>query len=221
MHNGKQYIVQALGGTPGFGRDEAMGLRVWRRGRRVHAGDYNKSYLKCLPTISSKVSARTVYCARRLFHVEWTETEQKDRKMSSFLRNHLRRSFSPARRNRRRNRGTGDWPVPTTRPRRQSAVRRPKGLREGKSWFRGVCALCHGGRADGQGERGTGADLRKFNMGFRAYVEVVKKGREVPGRIQDMPAWGAVSKRRAIYEIGAYLETLALDGANWKEGVPN
>jgi alcohol dehydrogenase (cytochrome c) len=25
MHNGKQYIVQALGGTPGFGRDEAWG----------------------------------------------------------------------------------------------------------------------------------------------------------------------------------------------------
>ena len=25
VHNGKQYIVQALGGTPGFGRDEAWG----------------------------------------------------------------------------------------------------------------------------------------------------------------------------------------------------
>ena len=97
----------------------------------------------------------------------------------------------------------------------------PKALREGKSWFRGVCALCHGGRADGQGERGTGADLRKFNKGFRAYVEVVKKGREVPGRIQNMPAWGAVLKEEQIYQIGAYLETLALDGANWKEGVHN
>ena len=96
-----------------------------------------------------------------------------------------------------------------------------KALREGKSWYRGVCALCHGGRADGQGERGTGADLRKFNKGFKAYVEVVKKGREVPGRIQNMPAWGAVLKEEQIYQIGAYLETLALDGANWKEGVHN
>lgn len=96
-----------------------------------------------------------------------------------------------------------------------------KALREGKSWFRGVCALCHGGRADGQGERGTGADLRKFNKGFKAYVEVVKKGREVPGRIQNMPAWGAVLKEEQIYQIGAYLETLAIDGANWKEGVHN
>jgi mono/diheme cytochrome c family protein len=96
-----------------------------------------------------------------------------------------------------------------------------KALREGKSWFRGVCALCHGGRADGQGERGTGADLRKFNKGFKAYVQIVKKGREVPGRIQNMPAWGAVLKEEQIYQIGAYLETLAIDGANWKEGVQN
>ncbi len=97
----------------------------------------------------------------------------------------------------------------------------PKAIREGKSWFRGVCANCHGGRADGQGERGTGADLRKFNKGFKGFVEVVKKGREVPGRIQSMPAWGAVLKVEQIYQIGAYLETVAIDGANWKEGVHN
>jgi mono/diheme cytochrome c family protein len=96
-----------------------------------------------------------------------------------------------------------------------------KAIREGKSWFRGVCAVCHGGRADGQGERGNGADLRKFNKGFKAYVETVRKGREVPGRIQSMPAWGAVLKEEQIYQIGAYLETLAIDGANWKDGVHN
>src|SRR5882672_7533253 len=96
-----------------------------------------------------------------------------------------------------------------------------KAIREGKSWFRGVCAVCHGGRADGQGERGTGADLRKFNKGFKGFVGVVRKGREVPGRIQSMPAWGAVLKEEQIYQIGAYLETLAIEGANWKEGVHN
>ena len=96
-----------------------------------------------------------------------------------------------------------------------------RAIREGKSWYRGVCALCHGGRADGQGERGTGADLRKFNKGFKVYVEVVKKGRDVPGRIQNMPAWGAVLKEEQIFQIGAYLETVAIDGANWKEGVHN
>ena len=96
-----------------------------------------------------------------------------------------------------------------------------KAINEGKSWFRSVCSACHGGRADGAGERGTGADLRKFNLGFRRFVETVKDGRQVQGRAQVMPAWGAVLDQKTIYEIGAYLETLAIDGANWKEGVQN
>ena len=96
-----------------------------------------------------------------------------------------------------------------------------KAINEGKSWFRSVCSACHGGRADGAGERGTGADLRKFNLGFRRFVETVQDGRQVPGRAQVMPAWGAVLDQKTIYQIGAYLETLAIDGANWKEGVKN
>ena len=94
-----------------------------------------------------------------------------------------------------------------------------KAIAAGKSWFRGVCALCHGGRADGAGERGNGADLRKFDKGFKLYVETVKNGRQIPGRNQFMPAWNGVLDDKTIYEIGAYLETLAIDGANWKEGV--
>ena len=97
----------------------------------------------------------------------------------------------------------------------------PKAIASGKSWYRGVCSLCHGGRADGQGERGNGADLRKFNLGFRRYVETVKNGRQIQGRIQGMPAWNGVLDDKTIYEIGAYLETLAMEGANWKEGVVN
>jgi len=31
-----------------------------------------------------------------------------------------------------------------------------------------------------------------------------------------MPAWRGVIADKDIYEIGAYLETLAKDGANWK-----
>jgi len=96
-----------------------------------------------------------------------------------------------------------------------------KAINEGKSWFRSVCAACHGGRADGAGERGNGADLRKFNLGFRRFVETVQDGRQVQGRAQVMPAWGAVLDQKTIYQIGAYLETLAIDGANWKEGVKN
>jgi mono/diheme cytochrome c family protein len=92
-----------------------------------------------------------------------------------------------------------------------------KAIREGKSWYRGVCAVCHGGRADGQGDMGSGADLRKFNKGFREFVNTVKNGRQVAGRAQVMPAWGTVLKEEDIFKVGAYLETLAIEGANWKE----
>jgi mono/diheme cytochrome c family protein len=93
-------------------------------------------------------------------------------------------------------------------------------IKEGRSWYRNTCTVCHGGRADGAGERGTGADLRKFNKGFRKFVETVKNGRET-GRTMKMPAWGGVLTDEQIYQIGSYLETLAIEGANWKEGAAN
>ena len=91
-----------------------------------------------------------------------------------------------------------------------------KAIRSGRSWYRNVCSNCHGGRADGQGERGTGADLRKFKKGFQGFVQIVLDGRKVQGRTQFMPAWRGVLADKDIYEIGAYLETLAKEGANWK-----
>jgi hypothetical protein len=33
-----------------------------------------------------------------------------------------------------------------------------------------------------------------------------------------MPAWAGVLDDQTIYQIGAYLETLAIEGADWKEG---
>ncbi len=89
-------------------------------------------------------------------------------------------------------------------------------IKEGRSWFRNVCSVCHGGRADGGGDRGQGADLRVFNKGFRKFVETVKNGKDT-GRVMKMPAWGQVLSNQQIYQIGAYLETLAIQGANWKE----
>ncbi len=62
-----------------------------------------------------------------------------------------------------------------------------KAIRSGRSWYRNVCGNCHGGRADGRGERGTGADLRKFKKGFKGFVQIVRDGRKVKGRIQFMP----------------------------------
>jgi mono/diheme cytochrome c family protein len=94
-----------------------------------------------------------------------------------------------------------------------------KAMREGRSWYRGVCASCHGGRGDGAGERGSGADLRKLELGFQGYVRVVLDGRQQAGRTMAMPGWRGVLKMDDIYKIGAYLETLAIEGANWKEGV--
>jgi mono/diheme cytochrome c family protein len=94
-----------------------------------------------------------------------------------------------------------------------------KAMREGRSWYRGVCASCHGGKADGSGERGTGADLRKLQLGFKGFVHVVLDGRQTAGRTMQMPGWRGVLKNDDIFKIGAYLETLAIEGANWKEGV--
>ncbi len=102
--------------------------------------------------------------------------------------------------------------VPGTNPLSGNA----KAIAEGRSWYRNVCSNCHGGRADGGGDRGQGADLRVFNKGFRKFVEAVKSGKET-GRAMKMPAWGGVLNDETIYQIGAYLETLAKDGANWGE----
>lgn len=103
--------------------------------------------------------------------------------------------------------------VPVTNPFSGDA----KAIKEGGSWFRAVCAVCHGVRADGRGERGQAADLRKFKRGFEQYVFIVKNGREVPGRINKMPRWGGVLSDELIFQIGAFLETLAREEAHWGE----
>jgi len=107
--------------------------------------------------------------------------------------------------------------IPTTNPYSGNDA----AIKSGRSWYQNVCGTCHGATANGAGERGQGADLRKFKLGFRGFVDVVKSGRKVPGQSAFMPAWGGVLDDKSIYEIGAYLETLALQEANWKEGVKN
>ena len=90
-----------------------------------------------------------------------------------------------------------------------------KAIKEGRSWFMAVCAPCHGPRANGAAERGpSGADLRTFKRGFEQYVHTVKNGRE--GRIGKMPRLGYLSDEQ-IFQIGAFLETLATEGAHWGE----
>ena len=94
-----------------------------------------------------------------------------------------------------------------------------KAIKSGRSWYQNLCGTCHGATANGSGERGQGADLRKLKIGFRGFVTTVKDGRTVAGRSLAMPAWGGAIDDKTIYEIGAFLETLAQDDANWKEGI--
>jgi len=70
-----------------------------------------------------------------------------------------------------------------------------------------------GGRS---GDRGPGADIRAFNKGFGTFVETMKDGKDT-GRTQTMLAGGRVLSIEQMYQIGASLETVAIDRANWRE----
>src|SRR5262245_18563458 len=75
------------------------------------------------------------------------------------------------------------------------------------------CLQCHGPAADGVSRFGKYAgDLRVFWRGYREFVVIVKDGRTQ----KQMPPWKEVLDDAKIAQIGAYLETLAQDGANWK-----
>ena len=74
------------------------------------------------------------------------------------------------------------------------------------------CVACHGKHADGVSRFGDyGADLRKFWRGYPEFVRIVLNG--VTER--QMPPWGGVLDEDEIAQIGAYLETLQLEGAVW------
>jgi hypothetical protein len=55
--------------------------------------------------------------------------------------------------------------------------------------------------------------LRKYWRGFSEFVAIVVAGRPK----KQMPPWGSVLKGEEIMQIGAYLEALAVEGANWKD----
>jgi len=87
-------------------------------------------------------------------------------------------------------------------------------IEAGQTIYRGSCAFCHGMSADGRG-RGlpNSADLRKFKRGYSKFVETVKNG------YKTMPPWGSMGEisNQEINQIGAYLETQAIKGANWRD----
>lgn len=75
------------------------------------------------------------------------------------------------------------------------------------------CVQCHGHKADGESRFGKYAgDLTKFWRGYKEFVVIVKNGR--PDKM--MPPWKDVLDEDNIAKIGAFLETRAQEGANWK-----
>lgn len=75
------------------------------------------------------------------------------------------------------------------------------------------CVQCHGAKANGESRFGKYAgDLTAFWRGYKEFVLVVKNGR----LDKQMPPWKEVLDEENINKIGAFLETLAVEGANWK-----
>jgi mono/diheme cytochrome c family protein len=109
--------------------------------------------------------------------------------------------------------GTADeaaGPVPSSNPLSGD----PDAIEAGRKLYGTWCSQCHGGKADGVSRFGKyAADLRKFKLGYTEFAIVVVEGRTE----RRMPPWDGVLDGEQVSQIGAYLETLAIDGANWED----
>ena len=89
----------------------------------------------------------------------------------------------------------------------------PEAIELGKKLYFTWCVQCHGHKANGESRFGKYAgDLTRFWRGYPEFVVIVTNGR--PKKM--MPPWKEVLDEDNISKIGAYLETLAVEGANWK-----
>lgn len=89
----------------------------------------------------------------------------------------------------------------------------PEAIEAGRKLYFTWCTQCHGKDADGVSRFGKyAADLRVYWRGYREFITIVKNGRTD----KQMPPWKEVLNDTQIAQVGAYLETLAQDGANWK-----
>jgi len=90
----------------------------------------------------------------------------------------------------------------------------PEAIEQGRKLYFRWCVQCHGAHADGKSRFGEYAkDLRQFPLGYSQFFAIVVAGRPQ----KKMPAWGEYISPEDIQRIGAYLETLAIEGANWKD----
>ena len=90
----------------------------------------------------------------------------------------------------------------------------PEAIEAGRRLYNTWCSQCHGGKADGVSRFGKyAADLRKFSQGYTEFAIVVVEGRTE----RRMPPWDEVLDGEQVSQIGAYLETLSIEGANWED----
>ena len=91
-------------------------------------------------------------------------------------------------------------------------------IEAGRKLYPMFCSACHGGNADGWGGPSLGeryaADLTKHWSGYQGYMKAVLDGKK--GRIGLMPPWRGVLTEEQINQLGAFLETLAVEGAYWR-----
>ncbi|MFK7965321.1 MAG: cytochrome c [Burkholderiaceae bacterium] len=87
-------------------------------------------------------------------------------------------------------------------------------IKAGRKLYVRWCQQCHGVKLDGYSPRWGkhGADLRKFWQGFRQFALIVLEG--VPEK--RMPAHKEYLSGEQVLQIGAYIETKSMKGANWK-----
>ena len=89
----------------------------------------------------------------------------------------------------------------------------PDAVLEGNKLYFKWCAPCHGEHADGVSRFGAYAgNLTKFWRGYAEFIAIAIKGRTD----KMMPPWGGILDGIQLSKIGAYLETRAVKGANWK-----
>jgi cytochrome c oxidase cbb3-type subunit 3 len=104
---------------------------------------------------------------------------------------------------------TGELKLAQAAPTSNPFSGNPEAIESGGKLFHAWCAQCHGANANGSK---YGANLTIFALGYKEFLATVKNG-----RVQKMmPPWKDVLDEDAINKIGAYLETLAQPGANWK-----
>ena len=89
----------------------------------------------------------------------------------------------------------------------------PEAILEGNKLYFKWCAGCHGENADGVSRFGAYAgNLTKFWRGYAEFIAIAIKGRTE----NMMPPWGGILDGMQLSKIGAFLETKAGKGANWK-----